>query len=122
MKKLLAEFREFLDNGSIIDAAVGLILALAFTPVITSLVDDIVMQIIAAIFGEPNFGRLSFGLGNAEIFYGNFINTVISFVAIAFILFMLLKAYNKSQKPTEEEESGPSETDLLIEIRDALQK
>ncbi len=124
MKSLIAEFREFIERGSIIDAAVGLILALAFTPVVMSLVDDIIMQIVAAIFGEPNFGGLSFGLGNADIFYGNFINTVVTFVAIAFIVFMLLKAYNKSQKPVVEEaaDSGPSEKDLLVEIRDALRK
>jgi large conductance mechanosensitive channel len=124
MKNLLAEFREFIEKGSIIEAAVGLILALAFTPVVQSLVDDVIMQIVAAIFGEPNFSRLSFGLGDAEIFYGNFITVTISFMAIAFIVFMLVKAYNRSQ--TEEEEapasSGPSEVDLLVEIRDALNK
>jgi large conductance mechanosensitive channel len=126
MKNLIAEFREFIDKGNIVEAAVGLILALAFTPVVKSLVDDIVMQIVAAIFGEPNFGRLSFGLGDAEIFYGNFINTVISFVAIAFIVFMLVRAYNKSQRaetPAEPAaDPGPSEKDLLVEIRDALTK
>lgn len=126
MKNLMAEFREFIDKGNIVEAAVGLILALAFTPVVKSLVDDIIMQIVAAIFGEPNFARLSFGLGDAEIFYGNFINTVISFVAIAFIVFMLVKAYNKSQRAETPGEPpadpGPSEKDLLVEIRDALTK
>lgn len=124
MKNLIAEFREFIERGNIIDAAVGLILALAFTPVVMSLVDDIVMQIVAAIFGQPNFGGLSFDLGDAKIFYGNFINAVVTFVAIAFIVFMLVKAYNKSQKPVVEEtaDAGPSEKDLLVEIRDALRK
>jgi len=122
MKSLLAEFREFIEKGSIIDAAVGLILALAFTPVIASLVDDIIMQIVAAVFGQPDFSRLSFGLGDATIRYGNFITVVISFVMIAFVVFMLVKAYNKSQTPAEEQDSGPSETDLLVEIRDALRK
>ena len=125
MKNLMAEFREFIEKGSIIDAAVGLILALAFKPVVDSLVNDIIMQIVAAIFGEPDFSRLSFDLGDATIFYGNFINTVISFLAIGFIVFLLVKAYNNMQRAKEEEEaveedSGPSDTELLTEIRDAL--
>ena len=122
MKNLMAEFREFIEKGSIIDAAVGLILALAFTPVVQSLVDDIIMQIVAAIFGQPDFSSLSFGLGDAEIFYGKFITVVISFLLIAFVVFMLVKAYNKSKEPEADAPAGPSETDLLMEIRDALKK
>ena len=124
MKNLMAEFREFIEKGSIIDAAVGLILALAFKPVVDSLVNDIIMQIVAAIFGEPDFSRLSFDLGDATILYGNFINTVISFLAIGFIVFLLVKAYNNMQRAKEEEaaeeDPGPSDTELLTEIRDAL--
>lgn len=125
MKNLMSEFREFIEKGSIIDAAVGLILALAFKPVVDSLVNDIIMQIVAAIFGEPDFSRLSFDLGDATILYGNFINTVVSFLAIAFIVFMLVKAYNNAQRAKEEEaaaDPGPSDNDLLVEIRDALKK
>ena len=124
MKNLLAEFREFIEKGSIVEAAVGLILALAFTPVVQSLVDDVIMQIVAAIFGEPNFSRLTFSLGDAEIFYGNFITVTISFIAIAFIVFSLVKAYNRSKTSEDEAAaaSGPSEVELLVEIRDALNK
>ena len=125
MKDLMSEFRAFIEKGSIVDAAVGLILALAFKPVVDSLVNDIIMQVVAAIFGEPDFRSLSFDLGDATIFYGNFINTVISFMAIAFIVFMLVKAYNSMQKAKEEQaaaDPGPSDTDLLVEIRDALRK
>lgn len=119
MNKLIEEFRDFVNKGGVFEAAVGLILALAFAPVVTSLVDDILMQIIAAVFGQPDFGRLSFGLGDAEIYYGRFINTVISFVAISFVIFLMVKAYNQMNEKTEEE-SGPSEVDLLTEIRDNL--
>ncbi len=120
MKKLMAEFREFIDKGDIVDAAVGLILALAFVPVVGSLVDDILMPIIAAIFGQPDFQALYIDIGDARIMYGNFITVVISFLLIAFAVFMMVKAYNrfKAEKPAEE--SGPSEVDLLIEIRDSL--
>ncbi len=116
---MLQEFKDFINKGGVFEAAVGLILALAFTPVVNSLVDDILMQIVAAIVGEPDFGALSFGLGDAEIFYGRFINTVITFVSIGFVVFLLVKAYNQMVKPAEED-SGPSEVDLLTEIRDNL--
>ena len=116
---MFKEFKEFIDKGGVLEAAVGLIMALAFKPVIDSLVDDIIMQIVAAVFGQPDFGSLSFGLGDAEIFYGNFINTIISFVAIAAVLFLLVRAYNKARKPGEED-AGPSEIDILTEIRDNL--
>ena len=73
---------------------------------------------------DPDFSRLSFDLGDATIFYGNFINTVISFLAIGFIVFLLVKAYNNMQRAKEEEaaeeDPGPSDTELLTEIRDAL--
>jgi len=116
---MIQEFKDFINKGGVFEAAVGLILALAFAPVVASLVDDILMQIIAAVFGQPDFGRLSFSLGDAEIYYGNFINTVISFVAISFVLFLMVKAYNNATNK-QEEESGPTEIDLLTEIRDSL--
>lgn len=119
MNNLIQEFRDFVKRGGVFEAAVGLILALAFAPVVTSLVDDVLMQIIAAVFGQPDFGNLSFGLGDAEIYYGRFINTVISFIAISFVVFLMVKAYNQMNSK-DDEESGPNEVDLLTEIRDAL--
>ena len=119
MGNLIKEFREFIDKGGVFEAAVGLIMALAFTPVVNSLVDDVIMQIVAAVFGQPDFGGLSFGLGDAEIYYGRFINTIITFVAIAAVIFMLVKAYNSTNKK-DEAAAGPSELDILTEIRDNL--
>lgn len=137
---MIKEFREFIDKGNIVDAAVGLILALAFKPVIDSLVNDVIMQIVAAIIGQPDFSSLAIHWGDpigvddlnrtiydgGQIFYGSFINTVISFILIAFVVFLLVKAYNQAQRKKEEEEaeedSGPSEIDLLTEIRDNLTK
>lgn len=119
MNNLVQEFRDFVKRGGVFEAAVGLILALAFAPVVTSLVDDVLMQIIAAVFGQPDFGNLSFGLGDAEIYYGRFINTVISFIAISFVVFLMVKAYNQMNSK-DDEESGPNEVDLLTEIRDSL--
>ena len=103
---MIKEFREFIDKGNIVDAAVGLILALAFKPVIDSLVNDVIMQIVAAIIGQPDFSSLAIHWGDpigvddlnrtiydgGQIFYGSFINTVISFILIAFVVFLLVKA------------------------------
>ena len=118
---MIQEFKDFINKGGVFEAAVGLILALAFAPVVQSLVDDVLMQIIAAVFGQPDFGGLSFDIGDASIFYGRFINTVISFVLISLVVFMMVKAYNNATNKKEEED-GPSEIDLLTEIRDGLAK
>lgn len=131
---MLQEFKDFINKGGIFEAAVGLIMALAFVPVVTSMVDDVIMPIVARIFGQPDFSSLSIGLGGSQevtledgtvvvrepqIFYGSFINTVISFVIIGFVIFMLVKLYNQATRKAEEEE-GPSDTELLTEIRDSL--
>ncbi|MEM7337327.1 MAG: large conductance mechanosensitive channel protein MscL [Actinomycetota bacterium] len=129
---MIQEFRDFLNKGNVFEAAVGLIMALAFKPVVDSMVADMIMPIVARIFGQPDFSDLKIGLGGSEtledgtvveaaIRYGAFINEVVSFIIIGFIVFLLVKAYNRAMnKAEEEEESGPSEVDLLTEIRDNL--
>ena len=116
---MVQEFKDFISRGGVFEAAVGLIMALAFVPVVDSLVADVLMPIIAAIFGQPDFSNLTIDIGDSQIFYGRFINTIITFLIIGFIVFLMVKAYNAANKP-EEEESGPSEVDLLTEIRDSL--
>ncbi|MCL4160340.1 UNVERIFIED_CONTAM: hypothetical protein GTU68_048362 [Idotea baltica] len=100
-------------------------MALAFVPVVGSLVDDVIMPIVARIFGQPDFSSLSIGLGGLQeepsIMYGQFINTILSFIIIGFVIFMLVKMYNRATNKVEEED-GPSEIDLLTEIRDGLSK
>ena len=131
---MIQEFKDFINKGNVIDAAVGLIMALAFLPVVTSLVEDVIMPVVGRVFGAPDFSELKIGLGGTEevtladgstemreaaIYYGSFINTVIAFLIIAFVVFMMVKAYNKAMN-VKEEEDGPSEVDLLTEIRDDL--
>lgn len=116
---MLQEFKDFISKGGIFEAAIGLVMALAFVPVVGSMVDDIIMPIVAAVFGQPDFGTLAIDIGDAKITYGNFLTVLISFIIIGFVLFLLVKAYNKATNK-QEEEDGPSETDLLAEIRDAL--
>ena len=118
---MLQEFKDFINKGGIFEAAVGLVLALAFVPVIDSIVDGVLMQIIAAIFGEPDFSSLTFDIGDAAIQYGRVLTAAITFIAIGFVLFMLVKAYNAATKK-QEEEAGPSEIDLLTDIRDIMNR
>jgi large conductance mechanosensitive channel len=133
---VLQEFKDFINKGGVFEAAVGLIMALAFIPVVTSMVDDLIMPIVARIFGQPDFSSLSIGLGGSQevtledgtvviqepsIMYGSFINTVLAFIIIGFVIFMLVKAYNHATAKAEEED-GPSDNDLLVEIRDSLRR
>lgn len=129
---VLQEFKDFINKGGVFEVAVGLILALAFKPIVDSLVADIIMPIVGRIFGSPDFSALKINLGGEEctadgfcqeaaIRYGAWINTVISFIIIGFVLFLMVKAYNRSTNKVEEA-AGPTELDLLTEIRDALKR
>ena len=123
---MLKEFKEFLMQGNLVEIAVGLILALAFKTVVDSLVKDIITPIIGAIFGQPDFSSLVLKIGDGRIRYGSFINTIVSFVIIGFVLFMLVKAYNKAVDMTSrgkaEEDDTSEEVVLLREIRDQLSR
>jgi large conductance mechanosensitive channel len=100
---MINEFKAFINKGNVLDLAVAVIMAGAFGAVITSFVNDILMQIIAGIFGQPDFSGLSFNLGNGVIKYGSFLNAIINFLIIAFIIFLIIKAYNQMRKPTAAE-------------------
>jgi large conductance mechanosensitive channel len=124
---VIKEFRDFLMKGNLLEIAVGLILALAFTAVVNSLVDDIITPIIAAIGGQPNFDALVLNIGDGEIRYGRFLTEVLSFIIIGFVLFLIVKAYNKAvavtrrdDRGTEEIEEDSAEVVLLRQIRDQL--
>ncbi len=120
MKSMIAEFKEFINKGDVVTIAVGLIMALYFQKIVEAILDGVINPIIAAIFGESTFTNIGFDIGDARISIGLVIDAAISFVAVAFILFLIVKAYNRMQKDQEEEDSGPSEVDLLTEIRDNL--
>ena len=118
---MIDEFKDFVNKGNVMTIAVGLIMALYFQKIVEALLDGVINPIIAAIFGESNFTQIGFDIGEARISIGLVIDAIISFVVVAFILFLMIKAYNKWQGPKYEEDSGPSEIDLLTEIRDSLQ-
>ena len=122
MKNMMTEFKEFIDKGDVVTIAVGLILALYFAKIVDALLVGVINPIIAAIFGESNFTAIGFSFCDAFISIGLVIDAAISFAAVAFILFMLIKAYNKSKAPEVEEAAGPTEIELLTEIRDSLNR
>jgi large conductance mechanosensitive channel len=115
------EFKDFISKGNLVELAVAVILGLAFNAVVQSLVADVFTPLIAAIFGQPDFSAITIPIGESEILIGRFLNAVISFVIVGFVLFLVVKAYNRAF-PKEEEPAGPTEIDLLTEIRDELRR
>jgi len=121
---MLEEFKKFILQGNLIEIAVGLILALKVKDVVDSLVADVITPIIAAAGGQPNFDSLVIDIGDGEIRYGAFLNTVLSLLIVGFVLFLIVKAYNKAmemRRASESAEDAPDDIVLLREIRDSLQ-
>ena len=116
---MLKEFKDFINKGNVVEIAVGLVMALYFQKIVDAVLNGVINPIIAAIFGKSNFQEIGFDIGDARISIGLVIDAAISFVVVAFILFLLVRAYNAWKKP-EVEDSGPTEIELLTEIRDAL--
>src|ERR1041385_5559835 len=90
MPALLKDFRAFILRGNLVDTAVGIVIGIAFAALVTALVEDLITPIIAAIFGKPDFGFLSFTIHKSKFAYGDFINALISFVTIAAALFFFV--------------------------------
>jgi large conductance mechanosensitive channel len=96
---MLKEFRAFILKGNLVEIAVAFIMALAFAAVVASFVADIVTPIIAAIFRQPDFSSLKIDIGESAISYGKFLNAVITFLIVAFVTFLIVKAYNRVTGP-----------------------
>lgn len=131
MKKIIDEFKEFISRGSVVDLAVGMIVGSAFTKIVSSLVNDVLMPAIGVIIGGVDFTNLTLKFKDAIIYYGNFIQNVIDFLIVAFCIFMFVKAINlltsKAKKKEEKQEKKnekikSDEVILLEEIRDLLKK
>ncbi len=124
---MLEDFKDFLLRGNLIELAVAFVMAGAFGAVVTSFTENIIMQIVALIFGQPSFDSLVLTIGDTPILYGAFLTVLINFVFIAAaVFFFVVKPYNaykaRAEASADEAPSGPSEIDLLVEIRDALQR
>ncbi len=123
MKKLLEEFRDFINQGNLIELAVAFILGLAIKSLIDSLVNDVVMPVVGAIFGKPSFDALTLKIGDGVVFYGRFLSAIVNFLIIAVVIFFMVKIYEKLvslKGPKAEEAKEQDEKDVLIEIRDLL--
>lgn len=125
MKKLIKEFKEFINKGNVVDLAVGVIIGTAFSKIVTSLVNDMLMPLIGVIIGGLDFTSLSIKIKDANIMYGSFIQNIIDFLIIAFCVFMFVKFINKITIKKEEPKKveKPKKDDqiiLLEEIRDLL--
>lgn len=105
---MFKEFKEFISRGNVLDMAIGLIMGSAFTAIVTSLVDDLLMPIIAGLTAGVNYEDLVINIGGATLKIGNLINAIISFIIIAFVLFLIVKSINslhkKDDAPVEETE------------------
>lgn len=141
---MLNEFKTFIARGNVVDLAVGIIIGAAFTAIVNSLVGDLINPIIGLITGGVDFSNLYIDLSGtnpaslaaardagAPVFaYGAFITAVINFLIIAWVVFLIVKAVNKLKEATAKKEeaaaaaapAGPTELDILMEIRDALKK
>jgi len=122
---MVQEFRDFIAKGSMIDIAVGFIMGAAFTALVGSLVENVLMPIVAIPFGEPNFDAIIWTVNGSEIMIGAFVTALVSFLLVAIgVFFFIVKPYNayraRAEKTEEEAPAGPSEVELLTEIRDAL--
>lgn len=135
---MISEFKEFAMRGNVIDLAVGVVIGGAFGKIVTSLVDKVIMPPIGWMIGSVDFSKLAWTLAPARVAadgteipavvigYGDFINTVVQFVIVAFAIFMLVKVVNRLSRRKEEAPAAPAEPSeevlLLREIRDNLKK
>jgi large conductance mechanosensitive channel len=118
VQPVLKEFKDFISKGNVVEIAVGLVMALYFQKIVDAVLVGVINPIIAAIFGEATFTEIGFDIGDARISIGLVIDALISFVAVAFFLFLVVKAYNNFRR--SDPEAGPSDNQLLTEIRDEL--
>lgn len=121
---MLKEFRDFAMRGNVIDLAVAVIIGVAFGAIVNSIVNDLLMPLLGIIIGGIDFTSLAVTVGSAKLTYGNFIQAVINFLAIAFVLFLIIRSVNRFKaKPAPPAPPAPSaEEKLLAEIRDLLKK
>lgn len=139
---MLTEFKAFIAKGNVLDLAVAVIIGAAFATIVASLTDDIIMPVIGAIFGGADFSSYFTVLGAipadykgdptnyaalkeagvAVLGWGQFLTVLINFIILAFVIFLLVRQANKIVKRPDDAPAGPTEVDLLTQIRDELKK
>ena len=121
MKKIWEEFKGFLNKGDFVTIAVGLVMALYFQHIVDALLQGVINPIIAAIFGKPDYRSIGFDIGDARISIGLVIDAIITFIVVGFLLFLILKAYDRMRRSTDQPEAD-TELTVLREIRDELHR
>ena len=122
---MLKEFRDFAVKGNVVDLAVGVIIGAAFGKIVSSLVADLVMPLVGILIGGIHYEDLVWQVGGAEVAYGKFIENVLDFIVIAWVIFVMVKLINRFRRKAEEQPSAappPRQEQLLEEIRDLLKK
>ncbi|MDE2412608.1 MAG: large conductance mechanosensitive channel protein MscL [Sphingomonadales bacterium] len=137
---MMSEFKQFIAKGNVMDLAVGVIIGGAFGKIVSALTDDIIMPLVGAVFGGLDFSGHYLVLGHADkvmpgmpldaarkaganvLAWGDLISVTLNFLILAFVIFQLVKFTNRINPPAPAAPAGPSEIDLLTEIRDSLKK
>ena len=129
MKGFMNEFKQFIARGNVMDMAVGVIIGGAFSSITTSLINDIIMPILGIFTGSISFADMAVEVNGAMIGYGNFLQAILNFLVMAFVVFCLVKAMNSFHRKKEEAPNQPApqpepsaEEKLLTEIRDLLKE
>ena len=133
---MVSEFKEFIAKGNVLDLAVGVVIGAAFGKIVSSLVDGIIMPLVGVLTGGVNVSDWKYVLSPAQldaagketaaevaVKYGDFLQQIVNFLIIAFVIFLVVRAYNRMRKPADEAPAAPPEDVLLLrEIRDSLKK
>lgn len=129
MNGFIAEFKAFAMKGNVIDLAVAVVIGAAFSKIVTALVDNLITPLIGVFMGGVDFTELSYTVGEAVFTYGAFLQAIIDFIIVAFVIFLVVKAintaqsYNQKEEATDDAPAEPSEeVKLLTEIRDSLRR
>lgn len=128
MKAFFSEFKAFAMKGNVIDLAIAVVIGAAFGKIVSSLVDNIIMPLIGLIMGGIDFSGLTYIVGEAQITYGVFVQSIIDFIIVALVIFLVVKGINKAQDAVDGDEEAPEASPkeppedivLLREIRDSL--
>lgn len=121
---MIKEFKKFISRGNVVDLAIGVVIGGAFSKIVSSLVDNIIMPIVGIIIGGIDFSNLTIKINDAKIEYGLFLQNIVDFLIVAFCIFIVIKTFNKITHKKEENKvkEKSDEVKILEEIRDTLQK
>jgi large conductance mechanosensitive channel len=122
---MLTEFRKFMMRGNVIDLAVAVVIGAAFTAIVNSLINDVIMPVIGLLLGRIDFTGLSLTAGSAVIAYGKFLQAIVNFLLVGIVLFLVIRAVNRlhtkqEAAPAQPPAQPPAQERLLTEIRDLL--